>query len=112
MIGDPGMEALEASIAVLQGERRAELRLSAWPFEENDELACDRQRDPLAEIRLDERQRQIDPGGEAGRSPEGSISDEDRIGARAHRGKSACEFGTSPPMRNCSAAIEEAGSRQ
>src|SRR6266516_2821285 len=42
IIGEPGMEALEAGIAVLQGERRAEWRLADWTFEEDDELAGDR----------------------------------------------------------------------
>src|SRR5262249_30206679 len=58
MIGDPGMQPLEPGVALLQGERRAELRLTARAFEKDDKLARDRERERLTEIRLDERERE------------------------------------------------------
>src|SRR5262245_35991031 len=66
IVGDPGVKAFEALIAVLQSESRAELRLPAGALEEDDELAGDCQCDRPAEVRLDERQRQIDTGRDAG----------------------------------------------
>jgi hypothetical protein len=42
IVCDPGVEALEAGIPLLQGKRRAELRLATGTFEEDDELAGNR----------------------------------------------------------------------
>ena len=106
------MQTLEAGIALLQGQRRAELRLAARALQEDDEMAGHRQGELAAEILLDQRQRQIDSGGDAGRGPDVAVADEDRIGLQVHGGKAAGEFGAAPPVRHGATAIEQAGGGQ
>ena len=106
------MQTLEAGIAVLQGQRRAKLRLPARALQEDDEMAGHRQGELAAEILLDQRQRQIDSGGDAGRGPDVAVADEDRVGLQAHGGKASGEFGAAPPVRHGATAIEQAGGRQ
>ena len=65
--------ALKA-LALLQRQRGAELRLAARPLEEDHQLARHRQGEVAAEILLDQRQRQVDPGGDAGRGPDVAVA--------------------------------------
>src|SRR5262245_7256493 len=112
IVGDPGMQALEASIAMLQRQGRAELRLAARALEKDNELAGDRQGHARPEIRFDESKREVDAGRDAGRCPDIAVADEDRIGIEFDRRKFFGELRASSPVRDRAAAIEEARGRQ
>ena len=83
----------EAPVGPLQLEQRGELRLSARPAVVHHQLLCHLARDRLAEVLGDQRQRQIDARGDAGRAPELAALHEDAVGlepdARKPRAKSA-----------------------
>src|SRR4051812_22423659 len=99
------MQALEAGIAMLQRECRAELCLAARALEKDNELAGDRQGHARSEIRFDESKREIDAGRDAGRCPNIAIADEDRIGIEFHRRKFSGELHASSPVRDRAATI-------
>ena len=102
------MQALEPSVALLQLQRRAELRLPSGPLQEHHQLARHRERHLAAEISLDESQREIDPGGHASRCPDIAVANEDRIGIEADGRKAPGELGAASPMGDRAAAIEQA----
>ena len=87
MVVDPIMERAEFVACCLQGQGRAELRLSAGALEENDEVAGHGERHRTAEILFHERQGEIDPGCDAGRGPHRTVAHEYRIGLDTHAGK-------------------------
>ena len=72
----------EAAGPPAQFHERRELRLAAGPALVDDELLRRPAGDVGAEIVLDEGQRQIDAGGDAGRGPDIAVADEDAIGVQ------------------------------
>ncbi len=80
VVDDPRLQiAHRRTIRGGGGELGRELRLAAGAAHEHDQPAGDQQRDLAAEIVLDHREREIDPGGHAGRGPQRTIAHEDRI---------------------------------
>ena len=68
--------------AVCAVELGAELGLAAGALHEEHEPAGGLERDLAAEVLLDERQRQVHPGGHAGRGVDVAVAHEDRVGVR------------------------------
>src|SRR6516162_6517008 len=69
MLVDPVVEWSELVVGCLQGQCCAELGLSARTLKEDNQIAGDGERHGAAEVLLDERQRQINPGGHSSRGP-------------------------------------------
>ena len=88
---------------------RAELRLAAGPHQEDNVLARDGERDVVAEILAHQRQREIHPGGDAGRGPQLAVIDVDRVGFECHIGELAGELLDAAPMGGGALAFEKAG---
>ena len=83
VVRDPRLElAQRRALGHLRGELRAELRLAARALEEHHEPARDLERHVAAEVLLDEREREVHAGGDAGRGDDVAVADEDRIRAR------------------------------
>src|SRR5580692_10558963 len=66
-------------------------------------------RDLLAMILRDQRQRQIDSCGDAGRTPDIAVADENPVGFQFHLGISLEKLPGALPMRGGAAAIKQAG---
>ena len=108
MVRNPGVKMFERSVAGLQGERRAVLRPASRSLQKHDQLPRHGQCRRATEIVLDECQGEIDPGRDAGRRPDGTIPDEDRVGFDPHRRMAARQF-AALPVRHDASAIEEPG---
>ena len=95
---------------------RASVALNcAWPpgrLRKTTSWRATAKRELAAEILLDQRQRQVDAGGDAGRGPDIAVLDEDRIGLQLHLGKALGELGAAAPMRHRAPSVEQAGGRQ
>src|SRR3569623_1463601 len=104
------MQTVEAADAVsdLLTKRSAELRLSAGPFEIQDQLPCDCQGCRVPEIFLNHCQRHVDAGAYPCRCPDGPASYENWIWPDVDRGKSLCKFGATLPMGRGASAIQQA----
>ena len=70
----------------LQFQQRGELRLAAAAAVVEHELARGLLRDLVAVILRHHRQRQIDAGGDAGRTPDIAVADEDPVGLQLYLG--------------------------
>ena len=105
--------AQRLALGLLGGERGAELRLVAGTAQEQHEVASDRQRKLAAVVFLDEREREVHAGGDAGGRPHVAVLDEDRIGidvdAWAAPGK---RFGGGPVRRGASPVEQTCGGEQ
>ena len=85
VVGDPGLQlAQRLALGGLRGELRAELRLAAGALQEQHEPARRLERDLAAEVLLDQRERQVHAGGDAGRGVEVAVAHEDRVGLDGH----------------------------
>ncbi len=73
------------------------------------ELARGLLRDLVAEILRYHRQRQIDAGGDPGRTPDVAVADENPVGLQLHLGIGGEKMPGAPPMRGGAAAVEQAG---
>ena len=93
----------------LHRELRAELRLSAGPLQEHDQLARHRQRDVAAVVLLDQRQCQVHSRGHAGRGVDRAVTHEDGVGLDVRVGKLARQFLGRAPVRGGAAALEQPG---
>ncbi len=76
--------AQRLALGALGGERGAELRLVAGTAQEQHEVAGDRERGVAVEVLLDEREREVHAGGDAGGGP-----DRRRRARRSARGRRA-----------------------
>src|SRR5947207_2728977 len=113
VIGDPGLKlAQRLAVRRLHRELGAELRLAARPLEEHDQLARDAERELPSVILLDERQRQVHAGGDAGGRVHGAVADEDGIALDGERGVAARELVASPPVGGHAPAVEQPGLRE
>jgi F0F1-type ATP synthase membrane subunit b/b' len=101
--------AQRLALGLLGGERGAELRLVAGAAEEQDEVAGDGQRELAVVVVLDQRQREIHPGGDACGGPHVTVAHEDRIGVDGHVGVAAGERLGGGPVGGGAAAVEQAG---
>ena len=109
ILAHPGVQGAEGVVALLQLQRRAELRLAAGALEKNHQLARHGERDRAPEVFLDQSEREIDTRGDARRGPDVAVADEDRIALDDHLGVAARQLGAARPMRRRAAAGEQAG---
>src|SRR5260370_10260216 len=113
MLRRPRVQRGEAAIvARLALEQGAELRLAARALEEDDEMARHAQGDRAAEILLDQSQRQVDAGGAAGRGPDLSLAQEDRVGLDDDSRVAPLQRIAGPPMRYGAPCVEQPRLRQ
>jgi cell division septum initiation protein DivIVA len=105
--------AQRLALGLLGGERGAELRLVAGTAQEQHEVTGDRKRGRAVEVVLDEREREVHPGGYPGGGPELPVADVDRLGVDVHRGMRTRELGGGGPVGGRTAAVEQPrGSQQ
>src|SRR5260370_37926600 len=90
----------------LAGKRGAELGLTTRAPNEQDEVAGHLKGRAWTEILLDERQREIDSGGDAGRGVDIAVAHEDRVRIDLDRRVSAGEGVARGPVRRRAAAVE------
>ena len=105
----PGEQRREPAAGAVGFEQRRELRLPARPTVIDHELLRGALGDGLAQILGDERQRQVDSGGDAGRGPHRAVADEDAVGLDADLRIGAGELGGAPPMGGGATTIEQSG---
>ena len=89
--------------------RRGELALCAGPAEEHHQPAGDGLGDLDAVVVLDERQRHVDAGGDAGRRPHVAVAGPDRIGVDVDVRVLGGEPRRSRPVRRGPPAVEQPG---
>ena len=89
--------------------RRGELALVAGAAQEHHQPAGDRLGDVDAVVVLDERQRQVDAGGDAGRRPHVAVADPDRVGVDVDVRVLGGEPRGAGPVRRRPPAVEQAG---
>lgn len=86
VLGDPVLDLAEGfTDGGLGGELGAELRLVAGAPQEHDEMAGDGERHVPSVFLLDQGEREVDAGGDAGRCRQPSVAYEDRVRVHAHR---------------------------
>ena len=100
--------AQRLALGPLGDERGAELGLVAGAAQEQHEVTRDRERGLPVEVLLDERQREVHPGGDPGRGPDRAVAHEDRLGVDAHLGMQALQLVRGRPVRGRAAAVEQA----
>lgn len=111
MVPHPLNQIGEAAGAAAELYQRGKLRL-AGPALVDDKLLRRAARDILAEIVLDEGEREVDAGGNAGRGPDIAIVNEDAVRIDADPRIAASEIVRACPMRGGAAAVEQPCFRQ
>ena len=86
------------------------MKLAAAAAEIHDQLRRDAPCDVGAEILLDQRQRQVEPGGHAGGGADLAVADMDGVDFEHHLGKAFGELVGHRPMRGGAPAGEQAAS--
>ena len=99
----------EPAAGPIRLEQRRELRLPAGPAVIDHELLRGTLGDRLAEILGDQRQREIDAGGDAGRGPDRAVADENAVGLDADAGDRRGRTRRRGPMRGRAPAVEQPG---
>ena len=89
--------------------RRGELALRAGPAQEHDQPAGDGPGHLDAVVVLDERQRDVDAGRDAGRRPHVAVAGPDRIGVDAHVRVLGGQAGRPRPVRRGPPPVEQPG---
>src|SRR5258708_5322425 len=113
MLRQPVVQRGEAAIVTrLALEQGAELRLATRALEEDDEMARHAQGHGAAEILLDQSQRQVDAGGDAGGGPDLAVAQEDRVGLDGDAGVAPLQGVAGAPMRDSAPSVEQARLRQ
>src|ERR1700730_688169 len=106
MFARPGQQRPEAARRRLQLQQRRELRLAAAAAVIEHELTRGLLRDLLAEILARHREREIDAGGDPGRTPDVAVANENPVGLPLHLGMEAEKLPGALPMRGGAAAVE------
>ena len=101
--------AQRLAIGPLSGERGAELGLVAGTAQEQHEVAGDGEGGVTVEVLLDEREREVHAGGDAGGGPDATVAHEDRLGVDEHVGMHALQLLRGRPVRGRATAVEQAG---
>ena len=96
----------------LELQRLGILFLTAGTFQINDHLARDRERDLRSKILLDQREREINPGGDAGRSVELPVLHEQGVRLHLQLRKTLRDISRKAPVRRDAAAIQQSRRRQ
>ena len=109
VVGHPRLQlAQRRAVGRLRGELGAELGLAAGALDEDDEPAGDIERDPRAEVLLDEREREVHARGDARRRAQRAVDDEDRVALDRDRGVAALQLVAPAPVRRRAAPVEQA----
>jgi hypothetical protein len=90
-------------------ETRAELRLASGSLHEDDEVTRDVAGELGAVVGLDEREAEVDPGGDARGGMDGAVVDEDRVRVEGDLRVGAGELGGDLPVGGGAAAVEQPG---
>src|SRR5271154_1215101 len=113
MLENPRLEIADwARIFGLVQEIAAELRLSAGPTQEHDQVLCHIARQGEAMVVFDEGQGEIKTSADACGSPDRSVLYIDRTFFDFHLGKARLQQIQKPPMRSSSATIKQAALSQ
>jgi hypothetical protein len=96
----------------LGGELGAELGLVRGSAQEQDEVAGDGQREVPSEVVLDQGQRQVHAGGDAGRGVHVAVAHEDRVGVHLNGRERVGEEVAHRPVGGGPAAVEQTGPGQ
>ncbi|SPA42357.1 protein of unknown function [Cupriavidus taiwanensis] len=113
VLDDPEMESLEQRhLPALRQQHFAELGLAPGALDEDRQFPRRAQRDVVAVVVFDQRQRHVDAGGHAGRGPDPVLAHEDGVRVQRDRGKARAERGMHGPVRGRAPAVEQARLRQ
>ena len=105
----PGQQRAEPAVRRLQLQQRGELRLAAAAAMIEHELARGVLRDLLAMVLHDHGQRKVDPGGDAGRTPDVAVTHENAVRLELDVRIGAEKLPRALPMRGGALAIEQTG---
>jgi hypothetical protein len=109
VLGDPLLDlAQRLPPGCLGGELDAELGLVARSAEEHDEVAGDGEGGVAADVLLDEREGEVDAGGDTGGGGDVSVADVDGVGGDLDRRVVAGQLGAVRPVGGRPAAVQEA----
>src|SRR6202035_3267612 len=95
-----------------QFEQGGELRLPAAPAVIEHELPRGALDDPIAIILRDHREREVDAGGDPGRTPDVAVAHEDLVGLELHLRVAGEKLPRAIPVRGGALAVEQAGFRE
>ena len=108
--GDPALEVAQTvALRRLRGELGAELRLVPRPSQEEHQPAGDGERGLVAEVVLDEREREVDARGDSGGGEDVAVTNEDRVGFDLNSRMTARECLARGPVSGRAPAVEEPG---
>src|SRR5215469_5087403 len=106
------MQRSESVLCCLQSQRGAELCLSTGTLQKDDQIACHSERRGTAEVLFHERERQVDSGCHARRSPDWTVTYENRVRFDMHIGKALGKPGAIHPVSRCAAPVQYASRSQ
>ena len=113
MRADPGHQFAQAMAGRgLRLQRLAELRLLGAAQHRQRERAGDLHRHRMAEVVFDQRERELDAGGHAGRGPDRAVVHVDALALHAHLRPQRLQLVAAAPVRGGLAAVEQAGGRE
>ena len=108
--GDPALEVAQTvALRRLRGELDAELRLVPRASQEEHQPAGDGERGLVAEVVLDEREREVDARGDSGGGEDVAVTNEDRVGFDPNSRMTARECLARGPVSGRAPAVEEPG---
>ena len=110
VVGHPALQLAQLGASRRSGAQlRGELRLAAGSPDEHHEPGGDLVGQLGAVVVLDQRQRQVDAGGDAGRGPTVPVVDVDAVLGDAAPPGGPCELVARRPVRRRLVAVEQAG---
>ncbi|CAM5496372.1 hypothetical protein SNARM312S_03373 [Streptomyces narbonensis] len=110
VLGDPLLEvAQRLPVGGLGGQLDAELGLVARAAQEDDQMAGDGEGDVPAEVLLDQGEREVDAGGDAGGGGEAAVPDEDGVRVHVDLRIAAGEVVAGDPVGRHPVPVEESG---
>ena len=112
IVDDPGMEGGKAFVAMLQRQRRAELRLPPGRLRKTTSWRATASAVGAPEIVLDQSEREVDPRGDARRGPDIAVADKNRIAFDGHVGIAPRQFRAAASNASSRAAGQQAGRGQ
>ena len=98
VVAQPGQQvAHRFGVGGLPGQERGELRLAAGALQVDDQLTRDGGRGLVSVVVGDQREREVDAGGDAGGGPHVAVVDVDGVGVDGHVGVGVARAGRTLP---------------
>ena len=113
VVAQPGQQVVHRRrVCGLRGQEARELGLAARPLQVDDESPGNRGGGAVAMVVRDEREREVDAGGDAGRRPHVAVADVDGVGVHSDAFVALTQESARVPVGGCPTTLQQTGSRE